>query len=165
MSAAETPAERVHFDVVLQPHRSLSRSGFLILMLALGGVSFIAGMMFLALGAWPVLGFFGLDVLLVYIAFRLNYRSGRLTELVRLTDSALTVRRILPNGRMRDWRFEPYWVRVEMDDPPRTASQVTLSSHGRRLEIGGFLTPEERLELARALWAALARWKQPPSLA
>ena len=82
--------ERVHFDAVLRPHRSLSRSGFLILMLALGGVSFIAGMAFLLLGAWPVFGFLGLDVLLVYVAFKLNYRSGRLTEAVRLTDEQLS---------------------------------------------------------------------------
>jgi uncharacterized membrane protein len=153
--------ERVHFDAVLNPHRSLSPKGFLILMLALGGMSFAAGVAFLAMGAWPVFGFFGLDVLLVYVAFKLNYRSGKLVEAVRLTDSQLCIRRIHPSGRTQEWSFEPYWVRVDMDDPPEHASQLTLRSHGRSLTIGAFLTPEERLELARALVDALGRWKAP----
>jgi uncharacterized membrane protein len=151
--------ERVHFDAVLNPHRSLSPKGFLILMLALGGISFVAGVAFLAMGAWPVFGFFGLDVLLVYVAFKLNYRSGKLVEAVRLTDRQLHIRRIHPGGRIQEWSFQPYWVRVEMDDPPEHASQLTLSSHGRSLNIGAFLVPEERLELAQALTAALERWK------
>jgi uncharacterized membrane protein len=152
--------ERVHFDAVLEPHRSLSRAGFILLMLALGGVSFIAGIAFLVIGAWPVFGFLGLDVLLIYVAFRMNYRSGRMREAVRLTDT-LTVRRVHPNGRVQQWSFEPYWVRIEMDDPPEHWSQLTLSSHGRSLTVGAFLTAEERLELAQALTAALQRWRTP----
>jgi uncharacterized membrane protein len=154
--------ERVHFDAVLEPHRSLSRGGFILLMVAFGGVSFIAGIVFLVIGAWPVLGFFGLDVLLIYIAFRLNYRSGRMREAVRLTDT-LTIRRVHPNGRVQQWSFEPYWVRIEMDDPPEHWSQLTLSSHGRSLTFGAFLTAEERLELARALAAALQSWRSIPT--
>ena len=57
----------------------------IILMAVFGGVSFITGIAFLLKGAWPVFGFFGLDVALLYIAFRLNYRSGRLYETVDLT--------------------------------------------------------------------------------
>jgi uncharacterized membrane protein len=162
LCSAAMSQERVHFDAVLQPHRSLGRTGFMLLMLALGGVSFVAGIAFLLLGAWPVFGFLGLDVLLVYVAFRLNYRSGRMTEAVRLTDR-LSVRRLHPNGRVQDWSFEPYWVRVEIDDPPQHWSQLTLSSHGRRLTIGAFLTVEERQELARALTQALRQWRAPPA--
>jgi len=154
-------AERVHFDAELRPHRSLGRGGFLILMLALGGVSFVAGMVFLLMGAWPVFGFFGLDLLLVYIAFKLNYRSGRLVETVRLTDRVLTVERTMPNGRVRSWTFEPYWVRVGLEEAS-PSSRLTLGSHGRRLTIGGFLTEEERAEFAQALGAALARWRAAP---
>ena len=60
---------------------------------------------------------------------------------------------------LADWRFEPYWVRVHMDDPPRRDSLLTLASHGRRLAIGLFLTPEERLDVARALQSALRRYR------
>ena len=55
---------------MLTPHRSLSPTGFLIFMAVLGGISFVTGMVFLLAGAWPVFGFLGLDVLLVYWAFR-----------------------------------------------------------------------------------------------
>jgi uncharacterized membrane protein len=83
-----TQAEPGAFHAVLTPYRSLRPAGFLVLMVALGAVSFVAGILFLVAGAWPVLGFFGLDVLLVYVAFRLNYRSGRLYETVNLTPPA-----------------------------------------------------------------------------
>ena len=106
-------------------------------------------------------GFFGLDVLAVYVAFRLSYRSGRLRETVQLTEKELLVTRVLPSGRLRRWTFAPNWLQVRMDDPPRHQSQLMLSSHGRRLAIGAFLTPAERLEVAKALRDALARWRGP----
>ena len=75
-SSNDLPAEPTLFSAIITPHRSLSSTGFLIFMLCIGGISFAAGMVFLMLGAWPVFGFFGLDVALVYWAFRANYRSG-----------------------------------------------------------------------------------------
>ena len=155
--AAEPGADKVWFDAVLHPHRSLSPVGFIILMVALASVSFTMGIMFLLAGAWPVFGFFGLDVLLVYIAFRANYRSGMVYETLRLTSDDFTVRRVLPNGREKSWTFQPYWLRVQMDNPPTTESELKLLSHGRELVIGSFLTPDERLEVAEALTTALAR--------
>ncbi len=149
------------FDAVLHPHRSLSPLGFFILMAVIGGVAFGAGIAFLLMGAWPVFGFLGLDVLLVYIAFRLSYRAARLYETVRLTENELKVQRVNPSGRIKTWTFQPFWLRVEMDDPPRHDSQLVLTSHGRNLVIGAFLTPEERLDLAKALRAALARQRHP----
>ena len=150
------------FHAVLEPHRSLSPRGFVVLMAAIAAVAFGAGLAFALMGAWPVLGFFGLDVLLIYVAFKASYRSGQMHETLRLTESALTVERVGPGRRRRSWRFQPYWLRVEMDDPPRHESQLVLTSHGRRLPIGAFLAPEERLELAHALVAALGRLKSPP---
>ena len=150
------------FAARLEPYRSLSPGGFVILMSAIVAVAFGAGLVFALVGAWPVFGFFGLDVLLIYLAFKANYRSGCMHETLRLTENALIVERVGPGGRHRSWRFQPYWLRVEMDDPPEHESRLTLASHGRRLVVGAFLTPEERLELARALGAALDRLKQPP---
>jgi uncharacterized membrane protein len=164
-AAAEAPADAAGagalFDAVLHPHRSLSPAGFVILMSCISAVSFTTGIVFLLAGAWPIFGFFGLDVLLLYIAFRLNYRSGRLYETLHLTRERLTVQRVFPSGETRRWVFQPYWVRVHMDDPPRPESRLTLSSHGRSLAIGSFLTPEERLDVARALSAALAASRRP----
>lgn len=150
---------RILFDAVLHPHRSLSPRGFAMLMGAVTAVSLTVGGWFLAQGAWPVFGFFGLDVLLLYAAFRLSYRAGRMHERVRLTDGELEVQRVDHRGGRRCWRFQPYWLRVAIDDPPEHDSQVVLSSHGRSVVVGSFLTPEERLDFARALRRALTQWR------
>ncbi len=156
MSAEPSPP-RIFFDAVLTPHRSLSPAGFWVVMALVSGVSFVSGMFFVLKGAWPVTGYFGLDVLLIYFAFRANYRSARLYETIKLTADALVVERVRPSGRRQRWKFQPYWLRVEMDDPPAHDSQLTLTSHGRCLAIGAFLTPDERLDLAKSLKEALRR--------
>lgn len=143
------------FSAVLTPHRSLSPRGFLILMSAIGIVSFAAGFAFVLIGAWPVFGFFGLDVLLIYFAFRLNYRAGRLYETVELTDEALTIRRVRPSGRVESWSFNPYWVRLAIHRRPGQTAQLALSSHGDTLVFGVFLTEDEKEDFADALQSAL----------
>lgn len=154
---------RVFFEAVLQPHRSLSARGFLWVMAALGGPLAVLGFLFLSIGAWPVFGFCGLEFVLVYVAFRVNYRDGRAVERLRLSDSALEVRRVDGRGRARGaWRLQPNWLRVTIDDPPGHDSQLVLSSHGRDVVVGAFLTPEERLDLARALRRAIDAWRAAP---
>jgi uncharacterized membrane protein len=147
----------IHFDAVLRPNRSLQSRGFLLLMIAVAGFAFVAGAAFVSVGAWPVFGFLGLDVALIYLAFRASYRSGRLMEAIRLTDSALEWRRIDAYGAAREWRVPPTWLRVEVDRAGEHDCRVTLRSHGTSVAIGAFLAPAERLELADALRGALAR--------
>jgi uncharacterized membrane protein len=147
------------FEAVLYPNPPLGRSGFLVLMLAVAVVSAGLGAAFAAAGAWPVAGFLALDVLLLFLALRACRRQSRQVELIRLRDGVLQVCRVEPGGRGREWRFEPYWVRVHMDDPPRRDSFLTLSASGRQLRIGAFLTPEERLGLAQALRDALRAYR------
>lgn len=149
------------FDAILEPHRSLDAGGFAVLMAAVGLIGLGGGVAFLSIGAWPVAGFLGLDVLAVWLAFRLNYRDGRGYERLRLTRDRLTVVRVSARGRIQRAHFQPYWLRVEFDDPPRHDSQLRLSSHGRSLVVGSFLAPRERLELARALEATLGRLRAP----
>jgi len=124
-------------------------------MLAIGLVSFGTGLMFFMMGAWPVLGFMGLDVLLVYVAFRINFRALRVYETVALTDEALTVTRVAPNGNEQSWQFNPYWVRVNVSERVGLSSELSLASHGKRLVFGAFLTDPEREDFADALKAAL----------
>jgi uncharacterized membrane protein len=159
LDGAQQVAEEdpVVFDAVLQPHRSLSQRGFAILMGGVGAACLVNGAVFLTIGAWPVFGFFGGEALLFYLLFQLNYRSARMFERVWFNRRQLTVERHDAGGRERRWTFQPYWLRVTMDDPPRHDSRLVLTSHGRSLVIGSFLTPEERLDFARALRAALAR--------
>lgn len=139
------------FRAVLYPHRSLGPRGFLILMTAIGVVSFVAGMVFLALGAWPVFGFFGLDVLLIYLAFRANYRAARASEEIELDRNRLTLTRYDAKGHPLSFDFNPYWVRVMLTELPGGQTRLALASHGRSLEFGKLLNNDERREFASVL--------------
>jgi len=159
--ASEPPcAPDAVFSATLSPNRSLRQAGFAAVMALVAGVNLIAGVYFSAIGAWPVAGFCALDVALVYIAFRLSYRQGRLREHVCVTPDALTVSRISPPGHESRWRLQPFWTRVEIDEPVEHESQLRLVSHGRTLILGAFLSPPERGALAAALRDALRRARQ-----
>jgi uncharacterized membrane protein len=157
------PEQRA-FRAVLAPHRSLSRAGFLLLMSAVGLVSFIAGVAFLMIGAWPVFGFFGLDVALVYAAFQLNYRSARLHETVAIEDGALKLTRVHPSGRRESFAFNPYWVRIRLSEGRFGRADLRLASHGRELSFGRFLTDEQKRELADTLQGALVAARGGPRI-
>ncbi|MCG8594849.1 MAG: DUF2244 domain-containing protein [Kiloniellales bacterium] len=155
--------EEVLFDAELTPHRSLPPEGFVLLMGLIGLISFVAGVMFFVVGAWPVVGFLGLDLLLIYLAFRASYRSGRAYETLRLTRHDLTLKRVDSWGRAQRWQLPSTWLQVLIDDTPQRQSQLTLRSHGRSLVVGSFLTPEERVDLAKALRRALAKARCAPA--
>lgn len=144
------------FSAVLTPNRSLSPRGFVILMGLVSLISFSAGLVFLLMGAWPVFGFFGLDVLLIYLAFKWNYRSGRLHELVDLKSDTLMITRVYPSGKSRSWQFNPYWVRLELIDKDAFRVDLSLSSHGKKLVFGSFLSEDEKKDFAAALGDALS---------
>lgn len=165
MTAGNDPhCEPPIFSAVLTPHRSLSPRGFLIVMIALGGLSFIAGMVFLLAGAWPIVGFLGVDVLLVYWAFRLNYRAAKAYEQVTVTPSELTVRKVSHRGGAQEWTLNPVWVRLQRDVHEEFGLQrLFLESHGRRLSIAGFLPPQEKESFALALSVALIEAKRGPT--
>jgi uncharacterized membrane protein len=149
------------FSAVITPHRSLPRIGFLVLMLAFGAVSFVTGMLFMITGAWPVLGFFGLDVLLLYWAFRLNYRHALAYEEVEVTSSRLTVRKISHRGRVREWALNPLWVRLDKHEIEDFGiDRLFLVSRGKRLAIASFLSPNEKAGFARELGNALSEAKR-----
>jgi uncharacterized membrane protein len=153
------PLGRLFFERVLRPHRSLPRRRFHVLMLVLGLVSLALGTGFVVAGAWPVFGFFGLDVALVYIAFRHNYRSAGSRETLRLEQDAFTVERTGHTGEHRLWRFQPFWLRVVLEERPDRSNRLSLASHGKSLVIADFLAPAARRELAATIGAALAAWR------
>jgi len=150
---------RPFFERVLLPHRSLPSRNLHLLMGLLGLVSLAAGVGFVAVGAWPVIGFFGLDVALVYLAFRLNYRTARQSETIRLADDTFTVERVSVRGERRNWRFQPFWVRGILEERHDTSNRLLVASHGRSLVIGDFVPPATRRELAVTLRDALTRWR------
>ena len=146
------------FEAILEPHRSLSPRGFLVLISAVVMVSFIAGIAFVMIGAWPVFGFIGLDAVLIYVAFKVNFHSAKIHESVKLTENMLLVERTQPNGQVSSWQFQPYWLRVVIEDGD---SRLILSSHGKSVIIGEFLTPSERIDLADNLRAELDKLRAP----
>ena len=158
------PAEKPIFSAVITPHRSLNSTGFLIVMLAIGGISFASGVVFLMLGAWPVFGFLGLDVLLVYWAFRANFRAARAYEEVTVTPTELTVRKVSHRGAVREWTLNPVWVRLDRAVHEEFGiERLFLVSHGRRLSVANFLSPDEKASFATALSAALGEAKRGPT--
>ena len=152
MNAAETPL----FRALLVPHRSLGRKGFAILMGFLAGIWFLFGVVFWSLGAWPVFGFLGLDLLAIWLAFRWNYRAGRAREEVEVSRVALDIRKVAPSGRTQSFRFNPFRARFEVarhDEIGITGMAVT--GEGRRVPVGAFLNPDDRESFARAFGQAL----------
>jgi uncharacterized membrane protein len=124
-------------------------------------VSFVAGMAFLLMGAWPVFGFFGLDVLLLYWAFKLNYRHADAYEEVKVTPSVLTVRKVSHRGRVREWALNPLWVRLErVVQEEFGIERLFLVSRGKELTVASFLGPDEKAEFALALGNAISEAKR-----
>jgi uncharacterized membrane protein len=164
MSADNDPIpEPPLFSAVMTPHRSLGRSGFVIVMLAVAGVSFVAGLVFLIAGAWPVTGVFGLDVALIYWAFRANYRAARAYEQIVVTPTELAFRKISARGVVTEWRANPLWVRLDRDVHEEFGVQsLHLVSRGERRQIASFLGPDEKESFGKALQAALMAARRGP---
>jgi len=148
--------DRPLFSATLTPSRSLSPNGFLTLMAFVIAVSFTAGFAFWLMGAWPVVGFFGLDLALVYVAFRLNYRSALAYEEVELRSTTLTIKRVMPNGNERVWTFHPYWSKLEIEQSEWGVLAMRIVSRGRAFLFGRFLNPGDRASFAQALGQAMA---------
>jgi uncharacterized membrane protein len=149
------------FSARLTPHRSLNRTGFLVLMAFLSVVSFATGMAFLLMGAWPVFGFLGLDVLVIYWAFRVNFRRASATEEITVTPSELRVRRVSHRGHVVQWVLNPLWVQLDQKVHAEFGiERLYLVSRGRRVSVGSFLGAEEKASFAKALLAALQTAKR-----
>src|SRR3954465_1400551 len=152
------------FSAILTPYRSLSATGFVIVMCAVGGISFVAGLAFLLMGAWPVFGFFGLDVALIYLAFRANYRAATAFEQVSVTPSELRVRKVSHRGQVSEWTLNPLWVRLDREVHEEFGiERLFLVSRGRKLPIGGFLSPGEKESFADALAPPIGEAKRGPT--
>jgi uncharacterized membrane protein len=152
------------FSAELTPHRSLSRRGFTVLMIVVAAISFAAGIVFWLMGAWPVFGFFGLDVLIIYWAFRINFARAAAREEISITPSELHVRRVSHRGHVMEWSFNPLWVRLDQQiDDEFGVEKIYLAARGRRVSIGNFLGPEEKASFAKALMVALQAAKRGPT--
>lgn len=149
------------YRVRLRPHRSLDARGFRIVMLIVGSVSVVCGTAFLMMGAWPVFGMFGLDVLLIYLAFRMSFRSAQAREEITVTPSLVEVRKTDPRGAVDEARMNPLWTRLHREEHEDYGLQrLTLHSRGTPVVVGGFLHTQQREELAAELSAAIDHAKR-----
>ena len=150
-------------DAELAPNRSLRNPAFLALMIAIGLISFTAGMLFITVGAWPVTPFFGLDAFLVWLAFRISYRDGRAREWVRVDARDIEVTRRHPTGHLRRYRMPTAWSQLDVLNRDEHHAQVALRAHGKALILASFLSPGERGEFADALAHAIQSARSTPS--
>ena len=157
---ASFQADEPFFQALLTPHRSLGRTGFLVLMGALLFGWAVTGAFFLAHGAWPVFGFFGLDVIAVYIAFRANYRAARAREEISVSRTSLDIRKTAPSGRSEAHHFNPFWTRFSIARHSEIGiTKMAVEAQGKSVAIGGFLNPDDRESFATAFSRALATAK------
>jgi uncharacterized membrane protein len=153
-------ADEPFFRALLKPHRSLGRTGFLALMSALGFGWLVTSIIFLVHGAWPVFGFCGLDMLGIYVAFRLNYRAARAREEVTLSRTLLDIRKIAPSGKSEAHSFNPFWTRFSVSRHSELGiTQMSVTSRNETVAIGSFLNPDDRESFAKAFSRALATAK------
>jgi uncharacterized membrane protein len=154
--------ERPVFAAVIRPHRSLGARGFRTVMTLCCLATIVASTPFVVLGFWPVAGFFGLDLLALFIAFRVNFRAVSSFEEVVLTPIELLIRRVSHRGVAREWRLNPLWTRLsrEQEDDEFGLLRLALHSRGERIVIAGALSPGERESFAEAFGRALADVKR-----
>src|SRR5688572_1536362 len=165
MSAdSNTISEPAIFSAVITPNRSLDRVGFIVLMSLVSFVSFVGGLVFFIAGAWPVVGFFGLDVALLYWAFKLNYAHAKAYEEVTVTAAELKLRKVSHRGEVREWTLNPLWTKLDREAHADFGLlRLFLVSRGRRLAVANFLGPNEKEGFADALAAALSEAKRGPT--
>lgn len=146
------------WQATLTPHRSLTRQGFLTVMALVIVVNLVVGGLFTMVGAWPIAGFAGLDVLIVWWAFRANFADARQMERIQVTEHEVVLDRLRANRPLEQQRFVRRWVRVELEEDREREliGRLSLVSGQTRVALGDFLSPDERKTLAHALRSALA---------
>jgi len=167
MSIVETgivePENQRLFAARIKPYRSLTRRNFHLILMVFSGASLFSSLPFIFLGAWPIAGFMGVDVILFYFAFRANFNAARAYEDVQVTHFELLLAKVSARGQRAEWRFNPAWVRLEREEHEEFGTQrLALVSRGKSVEIAGFLGPGEKADFASALSRALAEARRGP---
>lgn len=157
----EQAADQPIFAAELTPYRSLGRKGYRILFAVTGTVCLLHAIFFMATGAWPIGVFFGIDFLLLYGAFWLNYRAARAREEVTVSRTNLSIRKFTPGGQMTEYSFKTLWARFFVQRHEEFGiTAMGVSGEGRQTDVGSFLNPEDRESFAKAFKGALATAKQ-----
>ena len=161
MNAHNMAADDLVFSARLTPYRSLGVGGFRILMAAIGTVCLVVGVVFAIAGVWPILGFMGLDFLLIYWAFKANYRSARSYEDVKISRHHVSLKKVSAKGHETCHNFPQFGTRFEVERHEEIGvTKMRLANRQRQVEIGYFLNPADRESFALAFGRALSRAKR-----
>lgn len=156
-------SQRPVFDATITPHRSLGQNGFRIVMTLVCLASIISSIPFVVLGAWPVAGFFGIDIVALFVAFHVNFRHARSFERIVVTPLEVFLRKVSHHGRETIWRFNPIWTRLERQtDEDYGLLGLKLVSRGQSVAVASALSPGEREGFAEELGKALANARRGP---
>lgn len=149
------------FEALLTPHRSLGRKGFTVLALITTALVFAHIVVFLIANAWPVALFLGADLILLFGAFWLNYRAGRVREEILISRSDVMIRKVAASGKMREDRFHPFWAKFNVSRHEELGiTQMNVTAKDQKVAVGSFLNPDDRESFARAFSGALATAKR-----
>ena len=162
-AADHDPATTKLLEVRITPHRSMSQRNVRVLVGLFAGVSIATSVPFIVMGAWPVAGFMGLDVAILFLAFQASFRAARAYEDVIVTPLELLLAKVSAEGRRREWRFHPAWVRIDKEEHVEFGLlHIAICSRGRRVEVAGFLGPDAKADFASDLTRALGEAKRGP---
>jgi len=149
------------FKARLTPYRSLGPSGFKLLMGLIGLICFVVGLVFTIAGVWPIMGFMGLDVLLIYWAFKSNYKAAEAYEDVEVSRAHVLLSKVSPKGRKTDHHFDQFGTRFETEKHEEIGiTKMRLTNRARSVEFGYFLNPADRASFADAFSQAMITAKR-----
>lgn len=146
----------VYLDAVLEPPRSLSTRGLNRVMMTIGAFSAVFSIGFLLAGAWPVVGFLGVEILALWLVFQWSFRAQTARTYVRVTADEVDVRKVDGWGRERRASMAAHFARVEFDRTASGPNALRLATSQRAYSLGEFLTPRERETFARRLMQAIS---------
>lgn len=153
-----------YLNLTIFPHRSLSKKGFHLLMFLVAFICLTGGFIFWYLGAWPVFGFLGLDIVLIYVAFKLNYRSGNMYERLFIISKKLKILRTLPSGKVQIWELNPYWAEANLVKINKHQSQLIIRSKDKAVSVGSFLNTYDKKKLKTKISYCLKNYKESISV-
>ena len=153
--------EKTFLDITVLPYRSLTKKGFRNLMFIVSLIFFLVGVFFWHIGAWPVFGFLGLDVLLLYYAFKINYKSGEIFETIKIIHEKFSITRSFPSGKKQVWNLETYWTKVEILNPAQNQHNLIVKSKDKVVLLGSFLNLNDKKKLLSKIESALKLSKCP----
>ena len=158
---SHTEPDQVVFEAEVTPHRSLSTRGLRIVVGSICAVSLCTTSMFWYLGAWPIAGFNGGEILLAVVLLRTHARSRKQRELLLLSGQSLRVLRTDARGRASEHSLAPFWLNVTLEERPGRVPALVLNARGQWLEVATALGEHEKRDLAAALMEAINRLKNP----